>query len=118
MTGSPCTVDTILDDIESKSSASDHYDQSLESSSTSKIAPTATKDTIDGENSDDSSFDIAPDESKMVYRSKLLVLSVIFIAAAAFGATTYFFIHNDEVDKFQSDVSFFPHLVFCRCASQ
>jgi hypothetical protein len=94
----------MLDDNESKSSASDNNDKSLESS-TSTRAPTAIKDSIDLENSDNASFDIAPDESKLVYRSKMLVLFVIFIAAVAFGATTFFFIRNDEVDKFEGDVS-------------
>jgi hypothetical protein len=94
------------DEIESKSNASDGYEKSLASSTSSKV-PTALRESLEIENSDDSSFDIAVHESKLVYRSKLLVLTVILLAATAFGATTYIFIRNDEVDQLQSDVSLF-----------
>jgi hypothetical protein len=49
-------------------------------------------------------FALAHHETKAVYRSKLLVLVVIVLAAAAFCTATYIFTHNVEHNDFQQQV--------------
>jgi hypothetical protein len=54
--------------------------------------------------SDSLELDIAQNESKAVYRSKLLVLTVIGTAAASFGAATYIFTRDNEQGDFEQQV--------------
>jgi hypothetical protein len=50
-------------------------------------------------------FDIAGNETKAVYRSKFLLLTVIAIAAASFGAATFVITRDEETNEFRNEVS-------------
>jgi hypothetical protein len=52
-------------------------------------------------------FDIARQETKAVFRSKLLLLTIIAVAAASFGAATYVLTRDEENGTFQNEVSAF-----------
>jgi hypothetical protein len=83
-------------------------DNSASSDSSSSINRSQSKGSSGndetGTGSDSLEFDIAQNESKAVYRSKLLVLTVIGTAAASFGAATYIFTRDNEQGDFEQQV--------------
>ena len=55
--------------------------------------------------SESSSFSLARAETLMICYSKVLVLVVISVFAAAIGTVTYFLVYNQEVSEYHTRVS-------------
>lgn len=48
---------------------------------------------------------LASRETKQVFRSKILVFTVLLLSAAAVGTFTYYFLSQDELSDFETQVS-------------
>jgi hypothetical protein len=81
-------------DLASTSSDSDSLSSTTQTNNTGR----------DTQGSNDSSLNLAREETKAVNRSKLLVLGVIAIAAAACATATYLFTRSGEKEDFKSAV--------------
>lgn len=77
-----------------------------EASTNPSVSSKTEGQTNGGESTSDSSFSLARAETRLVNRSKILVLIVIAIAAAVVGTTIYILLSQEEQNTFHNQVCF------------
>jgi hypothetical protein len=80
---------------------------SEESSQVSSSVEPSTTEKPDHTETSSSSFSLARAQSRAVFGSKVLVLTVIFIAAIVCGIATYNEVRSRETEEFTTEVSAF-----------